>query len=70
MTFCRGSPPKHRTSKPHGGHSHGSGKGDYGHGMRGHSYVKLFKIINKINICIGRRCSRCGREWLKNEDVR
>ena len=68
MTRCRGSPPKHRVSKPHGGHSHGSGKSDYGHGMKGHHYVKLWGLDAKgITVQLGRRCSRCGREWLRNE---
>lgn len=55
MTFCRGSPPKYRNSKPHGSHSHGAPKNNYGHGMRGHSY----KRING-----GRMCTRCDRTWI------
>ena len=52
MTFCPRSPPKHRTSKPHGPHSHGRGKSDYAHGMKGHQWKK----DNNNTVC-----GRCGK---------
>jgi len=53
MTRCRGSPIKRRVAKPHGGHSHGSSKGDYAHGMRGHQW---------IGHGAERKCARCGKK--------
>jgi hypothetical protein len=36
---CTMSPRKHRAAKPHGPHSHGAGKRDFTHGMRGHKWT-------------------------------
>lgn len=48
---CRGSPIKRRVAKPHGAHSHGSSKGDYAHGMRGHTWEGHGP---------DRKCKNCG----------
>ena len=48
---CSMSPKKHRTSKPHGSHSHGASKEDYKHGMRGHKWIGHGQ---------DRKCDRCG----------
>ena len=57
MTTCPRSPVKHRVSKPHGGHSHGSGKRDYARGNKGHSWVKNDKQEYYSPVV----CGRCGR---------
>ena len=53
MTRCRGSPIKHRVSKPHGPHSHGAGKSDYAHGMKGHAWEGHGPE---------RKCGNCGKK--------
>ena len=61
MTFCRGSPPKHRASKPHGPHSRGRGKNDYARGMRGHSWRRMYATtVDGKSLHIGRICNRCN----------
>jgi len=44
---------KHRVSKPHGPHSHGAGKNDYAHGMKGHRWE---------GHGTDRKCANCGQK--------
>ena len=53
MTRCPSSPPKKRHSCT------GKGSpGNYKHGMRGHSWKKLF---NSTDVHVGRKCTRCPK---------
>ena len=59
MPRCTESPPKHRTTKPHGSHGRSAGsKNDYKHGMKGHTwkregnkrYCALCNKVHKLHI--------------------
>lgn len=48
---CPRAAIKHRTSKPHGPHSHGAGKSNFKNGIRGHTWEGHGP---------DRKCKNCG----------